>query len=230
MLVLLDLDDTLCNTWEAGKYTLLRLLPHLLRKRKFRALFYILTSRYRDLEQIREFHLMDLDKILERVMKKVYFHIPQDDIDEMFELVDRVFFSNLKLFPDAEPFLKGLRDMGARIILITDSSSYWQRKKLEYLGIRDYFDGIIISGETGHSKFEMHNFILAKKLFPAESEIYMVGDRDETDMKGGKSIGAVTILVNRGYFRGRGTKNADYVVRNLREALEVIRREHEKRA
>ncbi len=230
MLVLIDLDDTLCNTWEAGKHTILRLLPHLLRKRKFRAFFYIVTSRYRDLEQIRELHLLDLDRILERAMRKVYEHVPQDELDEMFELVDRVFFSNLRLFPDAKPFLDGLRNMGARLILITDSSSYWQRKKLEYLGIKDYFDGIIISGETGHSKFEAHNFILARKLFPGESEVYMIGDRDETDMRGGKSIGAITILVNRGYFRGRGAKNADYVVRNLLEALEVIRREHEKRA
>ncbi len=230
MLVLLDLDDTLCNTWEAGKYTILRLLPYLLKKKKFRALFYILTSRYRDLEQVKELHLMDLDKILEKAMRKVYSHIPQNELDEMFELVDRVFFSNLKLFPDARPFLEELRKMDAKIVLITDSSSYWQRKKLEYLGIKDYFDSIVISGETGHSKFELYNFILAKKLFPVESEIYMIGDRDETDMKGGKAIGAITILVNRGYFRGRGTKNADYIVRNLMEALEVIKHEHEKRA
>ncbi|KUH33783.1 hydrolase [Thermococcus celericrescens] len=229
MLVLVDLDDTLCNTWEAGRYSVLRLIPYLIRRRKFRAFFYILTARYRELEQSREFHTLDFDKLVERVMSKVYAKISPDELDEITELVDRVFFSNLKLYPDAVPFLRGLKAMGARLVLITDSSTKWQRKKLEYLGIKDYFDALIISGETGHSKLEPHNFRLARRLFP-DDEVYMVGDRDDTDMRGGKEIGATTILVQRGYFSGRLARHADYVVKDLIEALEVIKREHEKRA
>ncbi|ASI99949.1 HAD family hydrolase [Thermococcus celer] len=230
MLVLVDLDDTLCNTWEAGRYTVLRLIPFLLRRRKFRAFLYILTARYRELEQSREFHMMDLDKIVERLLEKIYAKVPGEELEEMQELIDRVFFSNLRLFPDAVPFLEGLREMGAKVVLVTDSSTRWQRKKLEYLGIKDYFDALIISGETGYSKLDPHNFRLARRLFPHESEVYMVGDRDDTDMRGGEEVGAITILVSRGYFRGRLAKHADYIVKDLLEALEVIRREHEKRA
>ncbi|AHF81270.1 HAD family hydrolase [Thermococcus paralvinellae] len=230
MLVMVDLDDTLCNTWEAGKYTIIRLLPHLIRKRKFKAMFYILTARYRELEQSRELLVLDLDKMLQKIMERVYRKIKDKDLEEMVQLVDRTFFSNLKLFPDAKPFLEELKRMGAKIVLVTDSSTYWQRKKLEYLGIKDYFDGIIISGETGHSKLDPHNFLLARRMFPNETEVYMVGDRDDTDMKGGKAVGATTILVKRGYFKGRRAKYADYIVKNLTEALEVIKREHEKRA
>jgi putative hydrolase of the HAD superfamily len=229
MLVLVDLDDTLCNTWEAGKYSILRLIPHLLRKRKFRAFFYIITARYRELEQSREVHTLDFDKLVERAMSKVYSKIKPEELEEITDLVDRVFFSNLRLYPDALPFLEGLKSLGARIVLVTDSSTKWQRKKLEYLGIKDYFDALIISGETGHSKLEPHNFRLARHLFP-DDEVYMVGDRDDTDMRGGKEIGATTILVQRGYFRGRTARHADYVVKDLIEALEVIRREHEKRS
>lgn len=225
MLVLVDLDDTLCNTWEAGKYSLLRLLPYLLRKRKLRAFFYIVTARYRELEQSREFHTLDFDKLVERVMEKVYPKVHRDELEEITELIDRVFFSNLRLYPDALPFLRGVKEMGARLVLVTDSSSKWQRKKLEYLGIKDYFDALVISGETGHSKLEPHNFRLARYLFP-DDEVYMVGDRDDTDMRGGKSVGATTILVRRGYFSGRHARHADHVVGSLIEALEVIRREH----
>ncbi len=225
MLVLVDLDDTLCNTWEAGKYSLLRLLPYLLRKRKLRAFFYIVTARYRELEQSREFHTLDFDKLVERVMEKVYPKVHRDELEEITELIDRVFFSNLRLYPDALPFLRGVKEMGARLVLVTDSSSKWQRKKLEYLGIKDYFDALVISGETGHSKLEPHNFRLARYLFP-DDEVYMVGDRDDTDMRGGKSVGATTILVRRGYFSGRHARQADHVVGSLIEALEVIRREH----
>ncbi|ASJ06257.1 HAD family hydrolase [Thermococcus pacificus] len=228
MLVLVDLDDTLCNTWEAGKYSILRLIPHLIRKRKFKAFFYIITARYRELEQSRELHTLDFDKLVERFLTKVYSKIRPEELDEITDLVDRVFFSNLRLYPDAVPFLRGLKSMGAKVVLVTDSSTKWQRKKLEYLGIKDYFDALIISGETGHSKLEPHNFRLAKHIFP-DDEVYVVGDRDDTDMRGGKEIGATTILVQRGYFRGRTAKHADYVVKDLTEALEVIKREHEKR-
>jgi len=229
MLVLVDLDDTLCNTWDAGKRTMLRMIPVLLRRRKLKAFFYIATARYRELEQSRELHLMDFDRILERVLRKVYREVSPRELEEIVNLVDRIFFSELRLFPDALAFLEGVKSLGAKLVLITDSSSKWQRKKLEYLGIKGYFDGIIISGETGHSKLEPHNFRLARSLFP-DDEIYMVGDRDDTDMAGGKSINATTILVRRGYFRGRQGRHADYVVGDLREALEVIKREHQKRA
>ena len=228
MLVLVDLDDTLCNTWDAGKYSILRLIPHLIRKRKFRAFFYIITARYRELEQSKELHTLDFDKLIERALTKVYSKIRPEELDEITDLVDRVFFSNLRLYPDAVPFLRGLKSMGAKVVLITDSSTKWQRRKLEYLVIKDYFDALIISGETGHSKLEPHNFRLARLLFP-DDEVYMVGDRDDTDMRGGKEIGATTILVQRGYFSGRLAKHADYVVKDLAEALEVIKREHEER-
>ncbi|MDK2915045.1 MAG: putative hydrolase of the superfamily [Thermococcaceae archaeon] len=228
MLVLVDLDDTLCNTWEAGRRTLLTLVPYLLRMRKLRAFFYILTARYREFEMSEEFHILDLDEIIERLMVKVYSKINPEELEEVTALVDRVFFSSLKLHPDAITFLEGLKELGARIVLITDSSSRWQRKKLEYLGIKDYFDALIISGETGYSKLEPHNFRLALRLFP-DDEVYVVGDRDDTDMRGGREIGATTILVRRGYFRRRAVKHADYIVKNLEEALEVIKREHKKR-
>ncbi|MCD6373477.1 MAG: HAD family hydrolase [Thermococcus sp.] len=229
MLVLVDLDDTLCNTWDAGKRTMLRLIPILIRRRKLKAFFYIATARYRELEQSKELHMMDFDKILERVLSKVYSDISPADLEEMVNLVDRIFFSELRLFPDAVPFLEGVKSMGAKLVLITDSSSKWQRKKLEYLGIRSYFDGVIISGETGHSKLEPHNFRLAKRMFP-DDEVYVVGDRDDTDMAGGKAINATTIMVRRGYFGGRHSRHADYTVGSLLGALEVIRREHQKRA
>ncbi len=229
MLVLVDLDDTLCDTWEAGKYSIVRLLPYLLRRRKFQAFLYIVTALFFDDTASPEIYTLDFDRLVERVMGKIYSKVHPEELEEITELIDRVFFSNIKLYPDAITFLRGVKRMGARLVLVTDSSSKWQRKKLEHLGIKDYFDALIISGETGHSKLEPHNFRLAKHLFP-DDEVYVVGDRDDTDMQGGKMVGATTILVSRGYFSGRLSKHADYVVGSLSEALEVIKREHEKRA
>lgn len=225
MLVMVDLDDTLCNTWEAGKSALLRLAFYLVRKRKFKMIKYLLFQGYRELESLETLHRMDLDEIAEEVFRRVYGRIHEEELSEVIQIVDSVFFSKLRLYPDALPFLRGLREMGAKIVLVTDSSSRWQRKKIKWLGIGDYLDGVIISGETGHSKLTPYNFRLALSMFP-DGEVYVVGDRDDTDMAGARAIGAVGILVNRGYFKRRRVKKADYVVKNLVQALEVIKREH----
>ncbi len=190
MLVITDLDDTLCNTWAAGKKALLRTLLFLFRRRKLRAIAYFLLKKYRRFESSEAVHLMDLDELVETVFRDVYPDASDDEIGgEVVSFVERTFFDHLSLFPpDALPFLSGLKELGAKIVLVTDSSTEWQRKKLELLGISKYFDGIIISGETGHSKLEDYNFRLALQKFPS-SEVYVVGDRDETDMRGGRAIG-----------------------------------------
>ncbi len=221
MLVIVDLDDTLCNTWEAGRKTIARMAVELTLKLKLRVIAYLLFSRYRRLENERSLHLLDLKEITERVLEDIYGSVNPSFLAEVQKTVDRVFFSNLRLYPDAINFLDGLKRIGAKIALVTDSSSKWQRKKLEHLGIRKYFDTVIISGETGHTKFEPYNFRLAVKRL-RERRIYVVGDRDDTDMMGAKWIGATGILVRRGYFRMKKAKNASYTVKNLREALKLI--------
>ncbi|AFK22724.1 HAD family hydrolase [Pyrococcus sp. ST04] len=225
MLVIIDLDDTLCNTWDAARIAVIRLIPTMLRLRKFRLFAYIITQRYRELEELREFHLMDFEEMFDKILQKIYKNVEREELEEMTNLFDRTFFANLKLYPDVLPFLSSLRAMNAKLVLVTDSSSTWQRRKLEVLGIQRFFDEVIISGETGHSKHEPYNFFLARKKFPKEEPVFVIGDRDETDMKGGKAIHATTILVRRGYFKGRRAKYADYVVNDLFEALEVIKNE-----
>ncbi|WP_297510716.1 HAD family hydrolase [Thermococcus sp.] len=228
MLVLLDLDDTLCNTWEAGKRTILASIPTFLRRGKVRAVLYVLTGKFRELEGSEKAHMLDFEELVGLILRRVYGDVSEEDVSYFSQKIEELFFKHLRLYPDSIPFLRGLKELGARIVLITDSSTRWQRRKIEFLGIGDYLDGVIISGETGHSKLEDYNFRLALERFPDE-EVYVIGDRDETDMRGGKSIGATTILVRRGYYRSRKSRFADYVVGNLLEALEVIRREHEKR-
>ncbi len=222
MLVIVDLDDTLCNTWEAGKSALIKLMIHLIRKRRFRLVKYLLLGKYRSFESIKRYHLLGPGELIKDVLLALYPDIERAEVREMVELVEGEFFSKLRLYPDALPFLMGLKELGAKVALVTDSSSEWQRKKIERLGIAGYFDDIIISGETGHSKLEPHNFVLAVER-SGEERVYVVGDRDDTDMRGAKAIGAVGILVRRGYFRNRIVRNADYIVKDLFEALKVIR-------
>ncbi|MDD4282013.1 MAG: HAD family hydrolase, partial [Candidatus Methanofastidiosa archaeon] len=81
---------------------------------------------------------------------------------------------------------------------VTDGAKRWQEEKLRRLGIAPFFDRIIISGEVGSSKLNDENFRMA--LEGGEDRVYVVGDRLETDIRGGNAIGATTILVRRGTF------------------------------
>lgn len=53
----------------------------------------------------------------------------------------------------------------------------------------------------------------------------MIGDRIKTDIKGGKIIGAKTILFENGFFVKENKKSGikpDYVVKDLEEILDII--------
>lgn len=55
----------------------------------------------------------------------------------------------LQFFPDVEPFIKELKNLGISVGLITDGRVDGQKKKLEALGCNELFDSIIITDELG---------------------------------------------------------------------------------
>lgn len=71
--------------------------------------------------------------------------------------------------------------------LITNGTSRAQWQKIELLGLRKYFDVLLVSGDLPWEKPDQNIFLEACKLLgvPPRNCI-MVGDKLETDIKGGK--------------------------------------------
>lgn len=71
--------------------------------------------------------------------------------------------------------------------LITNGPSRAQWQKIQRLGLRKYFDCVLVSGDLPWEKPDQNIFLEACKMLNVEPRVcIMVGDKLETDIKGGK--------------------------------------------
>jgi putative hydrolase of the HAD superfamily len=93
--------------------------------------------------------------------------------------------------PEAEPTLLSLR-RGFRLGLITEGYRAVQQAKLEALGLKNFFEVIIIGGENDRDHWKPHPYsfltLLKKMDIPAHAAIY-VGDNPHKDFLGARRAG-----------------------------------------
>lgn len=121
---------------------------------------------------------------------------------EMYRGISR---RKLKLYPFVSEMLDALRGqipMG----LVTDAQSAYARGELHQVGILDYFDPIIVSGDYGYRKPDPRLFQLAIDALgaPAENILY-VGNDMHRDIYGARQAGMQTLMFDS----DQGTKEYD---------------------
>ena len=196
--VIFDLDDTLADTLRATKRANRALFMHFIRTRQFRLVKALVFREHTDFLQSREeILLLDSRGFITRFIRDFVPDMSAQDVERACELYDEAFFPALSLVGGAKEILDYLSGR-YRLALVTDGTKQWQERKLSHLGIKDCFASVVISGEVGTSKLNPDNFRMA--LSGDESAVYVVGDRLETDIRGGNSIGATTILFKNGVF------------------------------
>jgi len=132
----------------------------------------------------------------------------------------------LSLFPDASVALSKLNG-DYKLGLITDGNVRVQRKKIQTLGIKDFFDVIIFTHKYGKRKHKPHPFSYQeamRKLDVEPSEAVYVGDDPHKDFASAKKLGMFTIRVLRGKYKNiRLDKafEADYEVQSLIEISDI---------
>tara|TARA_B100000963_G_scaffold67973_1_gene56150 strand:- start:3933 stop:4676 length:744 start_codon:yes stop_codon:yes gene_type:complete len=132
----------------------------------------------------------------------------------------RTFLANAPLFPNVMSFLNYLRIKDIKIAIITDLTSHIQLRKLTYLGLQDMFDAVVTSEEVGADKPDVRNFELTlQKLNINKSEhIWMIGDNPETDIIGGKKIGAITFQkIHHGVIQGNSNSKPDFTFEEFQD-------------
>ena len=111
------------------------------------------------------------------------------------EIYWRAYFQKVTLFPGALETFELLRAWDIPLGIVTDLTTRLQLRKLVYLNLEHYFDVVVTSEETGADKPDVSNFELALsklQLNKDSGQIWMIGDDTESDVLGGKTIGAVT--------------------------------------
>lgn len=129
-------------------------------------------------------------------------------------------------YPFTKPTLKRLKEMGYKIGLITNGNHKPQSLKLEMLGLADYFDEIVISGDVGANKPDPAPFrAFAEKIGIDPKEMIYVGDHPLNDVEGSRRAGYTPVWVktiNNWIFED--IKRADYEINTVEELPELLRK------
>ncbi|MEI6388200.1 MAG: HAD family hydrolase [Spirochaetota bacterium] len=125
-------------------------------------------------------------------------------------------FHDVRLFHGVRATLDAFAASGLRLAALSDFPA---PRKLEILGIRDYFEVAMSSEETGFLKPASRPFLtLAERLGVAPGELCYVGNSSRLDVAGAKAVGMGTALRgSSGFFRGSREPYAPKEFNSLRE-------------
>ncbi|GAA3670306.1 HAD family hydrolase [Microbacterium marinilacus] len=136
---------------------------------------------------------------LRTVLPSLGYRLPSsdDDVDSLFERYLRLYRSAWRAFPGSSALLHELRERGYRLGLLTNGAEEQQLDKLARTGLEHAFDVICISERIGFQKPDERAFLtLAKDLDVHVAECLFIGDSAEHDVRGARSAGMRSLLIN----------------------------------
>ena len=129
----------------------------------------------------------------------------------------------LGLYPHVREVLDVLRERYP-LALVTDAQSAYARGELHKVGLLDYFDPIIVSGDHGFRKPDRRLFQLALDgmAVAAQNALY-VGNDMYRDIFGAREAGLATVMFDS----DQGTKVyldcvPDYTITDFRDLLKIL--------
>ena len=194
--VVFDLDHTLFDRYETLKIAFVGFYDHY-RDRIPQELSYDeFVSRFIEIEK-KNIHFGW--KQLFKAMGEAGIITPfrEDEYSEATEVIWHKCWTKAAVeFPFAKSVLCRLRDMGFKIGLVTNGPHETQTAKLDLLGLSDYFDEIVISGDVGVHKPNAEPFlVLSRKIGIPPEELLYVGDHPLNDVDGSRRAGYTPVWV-----------------------------------
>lgn len=139
---------------------------------------------------------------------------------EMYRGISR---RRLRLYPYVRAVLDVLRTHYP-LAVVTDAQSGYARAELHQVGLLDYFDPVVVSGDHGHRKPERRLFDLAlDDLGVAPADTLFVGNDMHRDIHGAQEAGMRTVMFDS----DQGTKQhldcaPDHTITDYRQLLELL--------
>ena len=149
------------------------------------------------------------------------FHLDLDNLKNIVKLFNK-HDGNIELYPDAIPTLRALKRRQYKLGIITDGNIQRQKRKIEMLKLRPFFDIIIYSKEM-EAKPSSSPFLAAVERLKVEPpDSFYIGDNPVLDFKGAKKIGIKTIRILRGEFAELPKNDyIDFEITELHKLLEI---------
>ncbi len=129
----------------------------------------------------------------------------------------------LGLYPHVREVLDVLRER-YRLALVTDAQSAYTRGELHKVGLLDYFDPIVISGDHGYRKPDrrLFQFALDGMGVAAGNALY-VGNDMHRDIFGAREAGMPTVMFESGQGKSAYLDCVpDYRIADFRDLLKIL--------
>lgn len=125
--------------------------------------------------------------------------------------------SHIRLYAGAVELLQKLKRDGKRVFLLSNAQRIFTEYELEYLGIADCFDGIMISSEYGVKKPDERFFALLINQYGIDMEhALMIGNDLDSDIAGAKRAGLDTFYIHSAISpKLNRTVDADYSMMHM---------------
>ncbi len=137
-------------------------------------------------------------------------------------------FEELVIYSDTKEVLEKLKG-NYKLILISQGNFESQNRRIDILGIRDYFDEILLSNHG--MKKENFEKILNKSGFKP-NQILVVGDRIDNEIKIGNELGMKTCRIMKGKYKILNPKikieESEYNINSLRGLYKILNLKNEK--
>ena len=235
-LVLIDLDDTLFDYPKAENSAFRSTFEEMGFFKENRFLknqnseeFY--TEIKREYEKINSQLWKDLEKGIidkeelkvirfEKIIKK--FKLEYDS-QKMSEIYLKKLGEGIFPFKSTEKLCKYLHSK-YKIGIVTNGIKEVQYSRIKNSSIANYIDKIIVSDEVGVNKPDKRIFEFAINYFGIldKSEVVMIGDSLEADIKGGINAGVDTCWVNLKNMKNKSKIIPKYEIRNLEEIFGIL--------
>lgn len=127
--------------------------------------------------------------------------------------------SEIKLFPYVVTTLKELKDKGCKVFLLTVGVHERQERKINILGLKPYFDEIVINDQEIGLLVEdcVKDLLRRHNIMPGEA--VMVGDKARDELRIAKLQGMITIQMLHGRFKNEPAVNEcdrpDYKIKRI---------------
>ena len=224
-LLLIDIDDTICNASDAYNIALLKCYKFI--KEKYpvinKELFF--NTYHKAREQI---HL-ELDGTASMHNRFLYFQrlfeilglkLDPRFLDEITKTYWDNVYKNLKLYKNVKKTLKIIKENNIKIGVVSDLIANIQIKKLIKLGIAKYIDFIVTSEESGKEKPHPSIFLMAlKKANCLPSDAILVGDSIKKDIIGANNVGITPILFSKKKIK---CDVSNYQINDFKELLRIL--------
>jgi putative hydrolase of the HAD superfamily len=130
---------------------------------------------------------------------------------------------NLTRRPYAVSILSRLRTCGLRLGLVSNTEAILTHEDLDRLGLRTFFDAIVLSSEIGVEKPEPEIFqVTLQRLGIAPSSAVMVGDTWQTDVRAAERTGVSAVFLDESLPAGEQARVGDRVIRAYPDEVAIL--------